>query len=153
MTNSHDKPEPEPDWFLIVLVRSVNASPMTSIGITLLVGGSLISGLLVGGNMFFDDIAERFGGELDARAKAEGGSEDEPGLETELREAAMTLYGRGSKPDDSEEEAPIAYLHLRDAYIYHPGGTRLPDGQGTWLRVRIDSVDAWAFGMLTVGAD
>src|SRR5690242_11263003 len=46
------------DWFLAELVRRANEGGL-SIGVTLCVGGTLVSGSLIGGRAYFESIAER----------------------------------------------------------------------------------------------
>lgn len=124
------------DWFLGSLVRIVTSSRI-SIGVTLNVGGSLISGDLVSGREYFENVGREFNESL-------GRGPDAPGLFDDL---AAVYKGQ----DDEQEEATkvvTQYIHLRGAKMYHPGQQPIPANRGIWWRGRLSAIDGFALGKL-----
>jgi hypothetical protein len=125
---------------------SVMSSSGVQLGISVLVGGTWMSGTLIPARMYFqelgDEIAERAG---------------QPG--EALRDGFFAELGRTWFPSDSEREAgggladeqpapphKTFHLHLRHARAW-PGGTPIPE-DGFYLRVRLDEVAGWTVGEL-----
>ncbi len=124
---------PEKDWVLLRLVDLVNVSEQAEINITLHVGGTLVSGLLVGGKAWFD----AFGKDM---AKHWAGDE----------ELAQTFSRMGALYYDQPETARPApsYLHLKNACFVSSGDSRIPSRGGIWWRGRISEVAGFTIGVL-----
>ncbi len=122
------------DWFLRSLVQAVNRHDLM-LGITLTVGGTLITGTLVPGHEYFRDLAEQVAASAD----------DDEEAAQQLRDTFASLgaiYARGGKDGD---QLP-SYIHLRDVRFFSPGGGSLPDHDGVWWRGRIDQVQGFVLG-------
>jgi hypothetical protein len=128
------------DWFLQFLVDRVNGTT-TEIGITLQVGGLLVSGTLVGGDKYFEGFGEDV-----AAAKAD----DKENAET--HRAAFAKLGEQYKRPEGEgtkqNQAPPLYIHLKNAKFYSPGAKPIPGNKGVWWRGRISEVSAFILGVL-----
>jgi len=128
----------ENDWFLQSLVSIVNKSDI-SFGITLFVGGVLVSGQLVGGKKFFEGFGATFGGALsDPQAAAETS-------ENFAKFGNIYVSEDGSYKQDTESPH---YIHLQDARRFHPSGAPIPSNGGVWWRGRIREVAGFNLGSL-----
>lgn len=129
------------DWFLQSLVNVVNQGEL-SFGITLNVGGFLISGLLISGKEYFGG----FGGDFAA------GIDDENAAA--MIQETFNKYGSIYDVDEVEgrdEGLPRpAYIHLKDAKFYNTSGDPVPSNQGVWWRGRISEVQGFVLGTLDV---
>jgi hypothetical protein len=128
------------DWFLAELVRRANEGGL-SIGITLNVGGTLISGTLVGGRRFFEGFAEDVAA---AAADAETAGRARAFFRSP---AAMYSDGSGAREVPANPE-PLAYLHLENARFFTATGTPIPGDQGVFWRGKLGAVDGFALGVL-----
>ncbi|MBU9227474.1 gas vesicle protein [Burkholderia multivorans] len=129
----------ENDWFLQELVRMVNCSD-TTIGITLFVGGVLISGLLIGGKHYFEGFASTFA----------DGIED-PDTATFYKNEFGQHANVFVEPDGTyKQDLKLPhFIHLKDARTFHPSGNPIPGKGGTWWRGRIREVDGFTLGKLS----
>ena len=131
------------DAFLRVFIRGLNAAAAressndadTTIGVTLWVGGSIVSGQLVGSATYFRGLKETF-------REATGGDDSFDGL-------FDTITTELSKDADNDE-GPIRFVHLREARTFVAGQEPIPANQGMWWRGRLDHIDGFAFGLLSV---
>jgi len=127
------------DWFLQSLVNVVNGGQL-SFGVTLNVGGFLISGVLVSGKEYFDGL----GGDV-----ASGVDDSEA---ASLIQETFNKYGAIYDIDDvkgKEEGLPRpAYIHMRDARFFSTSGEPVPSNQGVWWRGRIGEVQGFVLGCL-----
>lgn len=98
-------------------------------------GGLLVSGTLVG-------VPEYLSGVGKAIEESTGAHEGLPEVFSGFAEEA-TEERRAS-------EGHVTHIHLRDAQTYQAGGNPIPSKQGHWWRGRIDKVDGWCIGQLTV---
>lgn len=116
------------DLVLVTLVNTCNKSDL-EIGITLLVGGIVITGNLVSGKKYIDGVASLFE-EANAKALAEW-----------YREFGEEAYGS----EGSHQSQIPEMIHLKDAKIM--------DGTAThnvgWWRGKINSVDGHNIGYMT----
>ncbi|WP_410001495.1 gas vesicle accessory protein GvpU [Rhizobium leguminosarum] len=133
-----DTPTPVPpdiDWLLQDLVSLANRTGMT-IGITLHIGGSIISGLLIGGGQYFRQFAETF-----AAGFPEG----------DFASGMRSAYERHAKLyEDTDDDSLPSYIHLADARVFEPSGRSIPSESGTLWRGRISSVAGFHIGSLSV---
>jgi hypothetical protein len=133
----------QPDWFLQMLVKMVNASD-AKIGVTLQVSGFLVSGYLVGGASYFDGFAAAF---------ASGLHSDQMAAET-IRKAFSSYGERIYKSADTTEDAaaPLAFIHLKDARFFNTSGKPIPANGGVWWRGRLSEVSGFVLGSLSEGS-
>jgi hypothetical protein len=133
-----ERPIDDGDFELGMLVRLANAGAM-SLGVTLWVGGSVISGLLVGAATYFDGVAEKT-----ARAGGDGG-EVLAGL---YRDKAAAFREQIGTEFETAFSAPytLTFIHLQHARVFSPGGFFIPRDEGVWWRGRIDRVDGFFIG-------
>ncbi|WP_196486469.1 gas vesicle accessory protein GvpU [Burkholderia cepacia] len=130
----------ENDWFLQQLVTMVNGSS-TSIGITLFVGGLLVSGVLIGGKQYFEDFAESF-------ASGIANPDDAKWYKENLTQLSNVYL----EPDGTYKKSaePPHYIHLKDARTFHPSGNPIPGNGGTLWRGRIREVAGFTLGSLSI---
>ena len=135
-----ERPPDNGDYNLSGLVRLANAGGV-SLGVTLLVGGAVVSGLLVGAAEFFEGLADY----LDREA-----GEDAQAFTHGYRSFAKEFRDEIGSDFDQAVDAPyvVTYIHLRDAHVFAPGGGYLPSNAGLFWRGRLESVDGWSIGTL-----
>lgn len=131
-----------PDLWLALWVSIVDRSEDVSIGITLMVQGTVVSGDLVSGRVYFEGLARevRDIGTGDAAeayaATLDKGAEMYP---------VMKLRHESDDPDD--DKADPAYVHLRNAHVLSSSGAPI-QGINVWWRGRLSSVDAFWMGTI-----
>ena len=123
------------DWFLQSLVNIVNSGGL-SFGITLNVGGFLVSGQLVGGKEYFEGFGRDF-------ASAFSGSES-----AEYVQKSFSKYGEVYS-SDKEAPPPPSYIHLKEAKFFNTNGNPIPGNRGVWWRGRLSQVDGFSLGSLS----
>lgn len=117
------------DKLLTFLIQMVNGSE-AEFGMTLNIGGVVVSGYLVGQQRYFGEgFAEDFGELL-------GKSE----RKAEVKDAI-------GKPGKFYEEADLDFIHMKDARIFL-GTTVIPSGNGIWWRGRVKEVQGYSLGVL-----
>jgi hypothetical protein len=138
-----DNPVRPPDPVLEYLVRVVNQIPGLEFGVTLYVGGCILSGLLVGGRSYFDSL----------RANLVDGSDESEPIREEFREVfeqVAKVYPAEMRPVSEDDEAdegaepPTVFVHLRETTVHLPGAASVLE-PGLW-RGRLESVDGWTLG-------
>lgn len=125
------------DWFLQNLVNIVNARDI-QLGITLNVGGFLVSGLLVSGQKYFSGFGEDLGSgfnNADIRSSVEQSY-------AQLGE----IYTASKRPGESS--TPPNYLHLMQARFFNTAGNPIPANHGVWWRARVSEVSGFFLGTL-----
>ncbi len=128
---------PHADVFLQFLVNLVNnGGQLKSIGVTLQMGGMLVSGSIVSGAEYFDRFAESFAdslSDMDATARQS------------VRHSLAELGDVFRLPQPAE---PLPnYIHLADALFFTADGTPIA-GQPTLWRGRSSAVDGFILGQL-----
>lgn len=128
---------PGADAFLQFLVNLVNnGSQIESIGVTLQMGGMLVSGAIVSGAEYFDRFAAGFTnslGTIDAETRAS--------VHASLAELGDVF--RVPQPAD-----PLPnYIHLSGALFFAADGTPIA-GQPTLWRGRTSAVDGFILGRM-----
>jgi hypothetical protein len=117
---------PQPgDAELAALIRSVDEGQVRRMPVTLMVGGTRISGELVSGAQWWErmsQLARRTEGD-DACEQFAAGAD-----------SVSQLY----RSADVTERRPVGYLHLQD--VLTDGGRR-----AAW-RIRMEEVQAWRWG-------
>lgn len=130
----------DPDWFLASLISVVNQSG-SKLGVTLTIGGSVVSGNLCSGKAYFDAVGVTLG-------KAWG---DNPG-ENSVQESIASYGGIYSPPSDGSDKKapPPTFIHLENAQVWAPGiATPIPSNGGVWWRGRLSEVAGWSLGVLS----
>lgn len=129
------------DWLLQDFIWMVNKSDKFGIGITLNVGGLLISGELVGGKKYFKGIGEDFSSRL--------GKVVADKMRKSFEDLGKKTYDDSEKKRRKDFKEPH-FIHLRNARFYYPGQQPIPKNQGVWWRGRLETVDAFCLGLLSV---
>ena len=119
------------DSFLEALVRTCNDFDF-SLGITLNVGGLIISGMMVSEKGFFIGAGDMFA----------NGDDDLGAMFSEM----LKQHGEEiqSKNIDFNLYSPT-YIHLKDAKFYLAGTKTIPEN-GVWWRGKLASVDGYSLG-------
>lgn len=126
------------DYFLQELVNLANHD--IEIGVTLTVGGFLLSGTIVGGKRYFDEHL------------AGSGFSDE--VQENVRENMRKFFRSFGQiydplPEGEEARRPPTFIHLRDARFFHHAGKPIPGNQAIWWRGRISEVQGFSLGNLS----
>lgn len=122
------------DGHLASLVGLINNNPGICIGITLTVGGTLISGELISGKEYFDNLATLLHRD----------DQVEDSIRNVLSEEMKWMSNRYSTPDINK----TVYIHLKDAQHYS-GVTPVPTRGGYW-RGRLCDVSGFTIGSMSV---
>jgi hypothetical protein len=132
--------EPQSDWMLRYLVDLANLRGL-QMGITLQLEGMLVSGVLVGGQDYFDGITNNISDAL--------GGNDQTKAIADLFERMNQAVHAETNPD--MPTPPPAYIHLKDAYFFQSADAApIPSGQGVWWRGRLTRISGFFFGNLSV---
>lgn len=134
------------DWLLQHLIWMVNTSDKFSIGITLNVGGLIISGELVGGKNYFKGIGEDFSSGLRKILGNNRAVVDK--MRKVFEDLGNKTYDDSEKKKRKDLEEPH-FIHLRNARFYYPGQQPIPKNQGVWWRGKLEAVDAFCLGLLS----
>jgi hypothetical protein len=135
---AEDPTQPVVDLVLSVLVKAVNKGETSNLGISLLVGGSWLTGSMIGGRMWFDELAQL----VNRETRSDGGQ-------------LFHLIGETAYPSESERLAaghePLdvepGFMHLREARLLTGAAVRVPEPGGL-VRLRLASIDGWLVGIL-----
>jgi hypothetical protein len=129
------------DWFLEGLVAFVDQT-QSSLSMTLSVGGTLVSGQLVGGKEYFEGMASMLGqGDVSASGSAQTKVQY---LRKLFADTGTAFYG--DKVERELLSKPL-YLHLKNARFF--GGPSELNIQTGWWRGRISAIDGFFLGELT----
>ncbi|MDQ1426669.1 MAG: hypothetical protein QOK39_145 [Acidimicrobiaceae bacterium] len=123
---------------LSVLVKAVNKGETSNLGVSLLVGGSWLTGSMIGGRMWFDQLAQL----VNAQTGSEAGE-------------LFHMIGLTAYPSESERlaagkdplDADPGFAHLRDARLLTGAAVRVPEPGGL-VRIKLSSVDGWLVGII-----
>lgn len=136
--------EKDKDWFLVSLLNIVNRGTI-EFGITLNVGGSVVSGTLISGKKYFEEFAALFSAALGPQ----GDSSEGPSVEESFRQLGqiydMPESGEG---EEHKQQGPVSYIHLNNASVFFTDGT-IPSNAGVLWRGKLSSVDGFNLGSLT----
>jgi hypothetical protein len=127
---------PNEDWFLAELVSWANTFGFQA-GVTLHVGGTIVSGTMISGAAYFALFREN-------TLVALSGSPAE--FRTPIDEMLSTYGSIYDKPEVTTH--PGHYIHLRDAYFFDPAGNALPRGGALW-RGKLSAIDGFSLGSLS----
>jgi hypothetical protein len=146
MPDSEVKPEKEPtDYLLEDFVANANRG--SGIGITLDLGGMLLTGTLIGGKEYFQALGNSIASAIEARdseaAKAIRESYTKLGDDAQRRYAEYdAALADGGNPH------PLEFFHLRSARVLGFGGLT-PSEPGFLWRGRLSHVSGFAIGTLS----
>lgn len=132
------------DWFLATLVQYANIG--IEIPVTLSVSGSTISGHLIGGRAFFEELEKSIKG---GTATADPGVDPQEfliGLAETLGEY-REIYAVKNDESWAENISKPHFVHLRGARVVATGGVPVP-GDGLLWRGKASSVDGVAVGAI-----
>lgn len=138
--STHDEAFNDPtqqDWFLQSLVNMVTSGGL-EIGLTLHVGGLLVSGLLVSGRRYFEGFGEDFASAIPDAEVAEN-------IKSSYASLGASIY---QTREEGTTNAP-SYIHLQNAKFFSPNGNPLPANHGVWWRGRISEVQGFFLGNLS----
>jgi hypothetical protein len=130
---------PLEDPFLQILVDFANKNEFP-FGITLNVGGFLISGTLISRKRYFEGFGEDFATVFN-NVEA-----------TQSIKKAFAELGDISK-DEQKEFPPPTYIHLKDAKFFNTTGKPIPGDRGVWWRGQISKVQGFVLGSLREAED
>jgi hypothetical protein len=135
-TESDSTPDPlendgrERDFVLQLLAAATQQSTVAEIGLTITVGGTVVTGTLVGRDAWFQAL------EAWLESQAEGAGS--------IAGAFSQAFQEDPPVDDP---AMFGYLHLKDARFFV--GSRMAPEEGTFWRGRISEVSGFSFGTLS----
>jgi len=127
------------DWLLQWLVRSSNRASMT-IGITLSIGGSIVSGNLISHSDYFAQLADAFSKPFE---KIEGWDAQE------IKSIILGFDAQPNPDETEEDEVPFQYLHLANARTYFGTSATVPAAPGALWRGKIAAVDGFTLGRIS----
>ena len=129
--------EVTPDRGLARLVRTINLEPRgSSLSMTLVLGGQLVTGLLVPAHQWFDDL------------QAQLGETAHPSDRLLAVFSPQVESYSADKPEsgtpDANDEQPVVFMHLRDV-VALSGTAQINLAP---MRVRLSEVAGWTLGGL-----
>jgi hypothetical protein len=127
---------PRKDWFLQFLVNIANKSQF-QLGITLNVGGFLVSGTLAGVKQYFAGFGADFAASFDAGIGSE-----------EIKETFRKIGDECSCVSKAEPAESPSYIHLKDARFFDAQGNSIQGNSSLWWRGRISEVQGFVPGTL-----
>jgi hypothetical protein len=133
------------DWFLELLVNMVNGTEI-ALPMTLNVSGVVVSGEMCSGHKYFEGFAKDLKDGIFGTTSSEGNR-----IEEEFKHLGGIYTKEKRQPQDEQPKSPPQYIHLRNARIFHPGGTPIPANRGVWWRGRLGAVDGFILGSLSIG--
>lgn len=128
------------DWLLQNIVQMANDSNSAAVGITLTVGGFLVSGFLAGGKNYFDALGETI-------KEIFGQFVEDQDLLQKFSES-FSGFGQIYSSEGRQGMTPPNYIHLREARFFNTNGAPIPGNRGVWWRGRISEVSGFNFGVL-----
>lgn len=151
----------EPDILLTELVSLFANSLDAELGVTLMVGGAVISGTLIGERAYLkavNGMVRRLTRELLEKPSAEeldavAGVFDPDRLTEDLLPAVLQENGASAdiETDLLNQTPPLRYLHLRDPILVQPGSMlSFADSELPIMRVRLTHVEGWIVGHANV---
>ena len=131
------------DWLLELVSKFAHSGVSQSV--TLFVGGAVISGEIISGQDYFEEMAK-----IAESANFHGPDGSEKIL-SEMSQGYRKFKKFYDKPDDAGDDWTTPtdyYIHLKGARVFTSNGTIPGRGDFLW-RGRISCVDAWSIGGMT----
>lgn len=137
--------QPHFDWYLGEYVKFANKG--LRFPITLYCSGLLVSGIIIGGEEYFEMAAEQ--------VKQSFTNPEEQEVISNWVSGWKSIYtSEDDNESDEGDEAdvpPLGFIHLMDAKIFHPGQIPIPSGKdGVLWRGRLSSINGFHWGALAV---
>jgi hypothetical protein len=144
------------DWFLQDEQKIANYFGGPTVGVTLLVGGVCVTGVIVSGREWFEAVAEGVRGANYLGIQGETADEVRE-LMAEPYKRLASLYPdtealKGEKDPERQSELAKAaaadvpvFIHLKSARIFVPGQPLFPN-HGVWWRGKLSAVDGFFVG-------
>ena len=136
-----------PDPLLEVLITFADQG--SEVGVTLHVGGSMVSGVVISGSKYYELLADLFQEGYERAGMSDAGAP----MRDALMSVAKDLYSRSSeKPSNPDTEKPPmvrTFIHLRDAHFVDATGKQFYDAQrvaGLVWRGRLADISGWFLG-------
>lgn len=129
--------KPDVDKFLQRLVSIVNQTNV-GIGITLNVGGVIISGELVSVKSYFEGLAREM-----IYAKANLATKE--AFQKSFEQVCAQHETPGAETSNENQLLPM-FIHLKNARPFLANGPALPSNKGIWWRSRLSAVDGFSLG-------
>jgi hypothetical protein len=128
------------DWFLAHLIGHADAYGLSQ-GVTLTVGGTVITGMLIGGRAYFEGVQKLM--------LASAPSDDENSLNKVLADTYGGFVDIYPSADGSTKpwDAKPNYIHLRDARYLDAEGHQAPQN-GMFWRGKLADVSGFTIGMV-----
>lgn len=127
------EPRSDQDWFLQELVRYTNQWGI-SVDITLNLGGAMVSGKLISGETYLDEVAAEFKEGFKGNALGQTFFDLITSYKPVVRD-----------PEDTTPLPPAHYIHLKDVRTYVPGRADQSVSSKLW-RGRISKVSGFFLG-------
>lgn len=127
------------DPLLVVLVELVNRHEKRSLSATLTVGGSVVSGMMIGVTEYYDRLADAW------QEMIPGGEEVAKVYRSLSADASEKINNDDLRPDEP------SFVHMKDAQYLSPTGL-VPTAPMLLWRGRIANVDGFSLGRLSVGS-
>ena len=135
------QPSPPPKtWFLAQLVEVARAAGLRPT-VTVNVGGLLLTGELVDGKTYFDDLT-----------LAVQETVTDPAVARKLTDLLGEYGNRENRPSPSPPPGEPPHIHLRAARAIDINGTSLPASGGASWRVQLNAVQAFSLDLLATAA-
>jgi hypothetical protein len=126
------------DWFLQSLVNFANNWGVET-GVTLQVGGMMVSGMIIAAPKYFDEFAANYA----------SGLRNDPALGESFSNLITSYKKLVEVPPEEMESAPLPqYIHLKNALFFTPGQQPLSSQPVLW-RGRITEVGGFFLGTLS----
>jgi hypothetical protein len=127
------------DWFLQSLVNIANTTAL-NFGVTLQVGGFLVSGVVVSGKAYFAAMGQQIA----------NGYAQNPELATQMRKMFATFESAYPNGQGQADQPVPQFIHLQNARFFSTDSTPVPGNEGIWWRGRISEVSGVVIGILNV---
>jgi hypothetical protein len=124
------------DWFLSEIIRWTNDAGF-ELGLTLHVGGSLVSGITISGEKYFEAFKKQMTASFSAPSETI----------SDLENAFNNFQKIYVHDDETADRPPPHFIHLKEARTYSANGT-IPKNSGVLWRGHISSVDGFSLGRL-----
>lgn len=129
------------DWFLRNTISTL--TPLgVELGITVMVGGMVVSGTLISGAKYFEEMGNSIQGKG-------GEQEDVVNAIAESWKAWKVIYDKPEDAPDDWKPEQTSFIHLRDARVFAPGQPSLPSNQGVLWRGKLSSIDGFTMAQIS----
>jgi len=147
MNTKHDETIETNDWFLELLVDLINKAMFPNLYITLNVGGVLISGVLVNGKQYFDEVTKN----LVTIVESLGAEPDIIKMfEEQLSPLSKVYKDLLNKDKEEKPPVPIHYIHLKNVQFFVGDHQKPIHKNPAWWRGRVSKVDGFMIGKMEV---